>query len=396
MVEAYLKMTEKDIKDIALKFFQGKTTQEEEELLHQWYEAKDIPKERMVIHMENESKGNVKERLFVSIEARMKSENPYGSIRLLSKNRWVSIIAATLLLFLSIGIYLYSYKQTEQPIHYTKLLEGDVGPGGNNAILELEDGSIINLDAAAIGKLGSIDGMSVSKRSDGVLSIDISRANSNSVAKVNTIKTPPGGQYQVNLPDGTKIWLNASSSIAFPSAFVDDHREVKLTGEAFFEVAKVHKGNKNTPFIVLNKDQRIEVLGTHFNVYDYPGEDIKTTLIEGSVRVHSVVSNSSHLLKPGQQSQVINGAIEVTTADLESSLSWKNGDFIFNNEELATIMNKLERWYDVEVEYNSSVVPTRFSGAVSRSKNLSEVLKIMELTGKVAFKIEGRRVMVMM
>lgn len=390
-------MTEKEIKEIALKFFQGKATPEEEGLLHQWYESTDISNERLLIDR-GENVDDVRERLFTSIQKSIKSQTKSKTIHQLSRRKWVRMVAASLFLFLSTGVaYFYSQNKIEEPIRYTKLLDGDVGPGGNNAVLELGDGIIINLDEAAIGELGSVGGMSIIKQSDGVLSIEISSGPNNEVAKINTIRTPAGGQYQVKLPDGTKVWLNASSCIKFPSAFAKEFREVTLYGEAFFEVAKVQNNdNKRVPFFVLNKDQRIEVLGTQFNVYDYEGEGIKTTLLEGSVRIYSLLSNSSRLLKPGEQSQIVKGAIEINTADIETSLSWKNGDFVFNNEDLVTIMKKLERWYDIEVEYSSSVVPRKFSGAVSRSKNLSEVLKIMEFTGKVTFKIEGRRVMVMM
>ncbi len=390
-------MTDKEIKDLAFKFFQREITQEEEEILHQWYEEKDIPKDRYIVQTEDESKDDMSKRLFASIEVKKDCENPPVTIRRLSKKNWISVIAASLLLFVSIGsIYFYFHKPIEEPIHYTKLLKGDVGPGGNNAILELADGSIINLDSAAIGELGSIGSLRINKQDNGLVSIEVASSYNNAVAEKNTIRTPAGGQYQVKLPDGTRIWLNASSSITF-SNVLKEYREVELSGEAYFEVAKFQAiNNKSIPFFVINKNQRIEVLGTHFNVYDYPGETIETTLLEGSVRIHSLESSNSRVLKPGQQSKVANGAIEIKEADLESSLSWKNGDFIFNNEEISRIMKKLERWYDVEVEYSSTFVPRKFSGAVSRSKNLSEVLKIMEFTGNITFKIEGRRVTVMM
>jgi ferric-dicitrate binding protein FerR (iron transport regulator) len=253
------------------------------------------------------------------------------------------------------------------------------------------------LDEAEVGELDNIGGIVVNKQADGILSIEVINADVNAPIGMNTIRTPAGGQYQIKLPDGTKVWLNASSIIKFPSSFARNFREVELEGEAYFEVAKMlYNNNINIHFFVKNKEQQIEVLGTHFNVSSYPEDIIKTTLLEGSVRVYSLISNSSQVLKPGQQSQIVNGEIEIRAADTESSFAWKNGDFIFNNEELYSIMNKLERWYDIEVEYKGSVVPRRFSGAVSRSNNLSEVLRIMELTGKVKFEIEGRRVFVMM
>lgn len=388
-------MTEKEIKELAFRFLHGEITQEEEAILHQWYDEKGLSNNRLVIHTE-ESNDDVRKRLWASIEMQKEWENRPTTSRQLSKKYLPRLIAASLLLFVLAGsIYFYSNKKIEEPVHYTKLLEGDVGPGGDNAILELADGSIINLDAANLGELGNMGNMSIKKQADGLLSIEISNSENSTIEK-NTIRTPAGGQYQVKLPDGTRIWLNASSSITFSNAFVNRYREVELSGEAFFEVAKMQIRNRSIPFFVVNNNQRIEVLGTQFNVYDYPGESIETTLLEGSVRIHSLESSSSTVLKPGQQSKIVNGAIETKDADLESTLSWKNGDFIFNNEDLSSIMKKLERWYDVEIEYSSSVVPRKFSGAVSRSKNLSEVLKIMEFTGKVTFKIEGRRVIVMM
>src|SRR5690606_30381367 len=201
----------------------------------------------------------------------------------------------------------------------------------------------------------------------------------------------------VELPDGTKVWLNASSILKIPSVFDGKLRKVELEGEAYFEVEHVEDNKySRVHFVVNGKDQKIEVLGTNFNVYSYTDETaVKTTLLEGSVRVIVPATGQGVLLKPGQQSVVNKGAITMGKADMESDIAWKNGDFIFNNESLTSVMRKLERWYDVEVEYEGEFTDLRFSGAVSRSKNISEVLKIMTLTGKVKFSIAGRRIIVM-
>jgi transmembrane sensor len=194
------------------------------------------------------------------------------------------------------------------------------------------------------------------------------------------------------LPDGTKVWLNAASSLHFPTAFTGGERRVELTGEGYFEVAK----NKHLPFKVAFNDQEVQVLGTHFNIMAYPNEEAsQTTLLEGSVSITK--RNISRLLVPGQQAKSTIGSagFDIKQVDTQEAVAWKNGEFLFKNTNIQSIMRQLARWYDVDVAYQGNLQNMVFGGRMSKSKNISEVLKNLELTGTIHFKIEGRRVTVM-
>ena len=209
----------------------------------------------------------------------------------------------------------------------------------------------------------------------------------------NTITTPNGGQWQVVLSDGTKVWLNAASSISYPSTFAKrENRIVVLTGEAYFEVAK----DASHPFIVISGNQRIEVLGTHFNISSYTDDPaISTTLLEGSVKVSLSGQKHDVYLKPGEQALSSKQGIRIRQVDVTEALAWKEGYFRFDDEPITSIMSKLARWYDIEVHYQDTTNKEAFYGRVSRNKNLSQVLKALETTKTVQFKVEGRRVTVL-
>ena len=389
-------MTKEEIQKLALKYFQGKTSPEEEALLHQWYDEVMEDKEQVVVHTDKEGSNEVMARLLSHLRTEIQTGHRH-SRRTFSTRGWLSY-AASFLLLLSIGwgIYYWSTKNNTGE-HRTALLQDDIGPGGNSAILELSDGSTINLDETSIGSTVNTGGLIINKLSDGMVSVEIPPQDLNGPVEMHTIRTPLGGQYQIKLPDGSDVWLNASSSIRFPTAFSSKSREVELQGEAYFDVVSLKNEEKQAiPFLVRNKDQIIEVLGTQFNVNGYSNETFtRTTLVEGSVLVHVKGSKVVEQLHPGQESNIQNGKIQVQNADMESTIAWKNGDFIFNNEPLESIMNKISRWYDVEVVYQHADKDRKFSGAVSRGKNLSSVLKAMSYTGKIQFKIKGRRVLVM-
>lgn len=221
-------------------------------------------------------------------------------------------------------------------------------------------------------------------------------SNNNTTAtttpEFNTITTPRGGQYQVVLEDGTRVWLNAASSIRFPQAFIGVTREVELTGEAYFEVAK----NKAKPFIVQANGTKVQVFGTHFNINAYgDNSNVTTTLLEGSVRMSS--GSSAVMLAPGQQGDAVNGAtIKVSPADIQQTMAWKNGLFIFHDLNITEVMKQVGRWYDVDVEYrDDEVKKNEFGGTISKYKNITELLDVMVLTRSIHYKIEGRRVIIM-
>ena len=306
-------------------------------------------------------------------------------------------VAASILIVFSTALFFYTNRlpagQTiaEIPVKKKEIIK----PGGNKAILTLSDGSTIILDHAKNGILANQAGVSIQKTSDGKLLYTFSNnvaAESKSAASViyNKIETPAGGKYQINLPDGSTVWLNASSSLRFPALFAGLTREVELTGEAYFDVAK----NKNKPFKVRTKDQIVEVLGTQFNINSYSDEgEIKTTLIEGSVKI--IYKDKVVLLGPGQQFQPSNSNVKVVEADTEEVVAWKNGYFLFKDEDIRSIMRKVSRWYNVEVSYAGDIPSVGFGGNISRSKDIKEVLDALQLTNAVHFKIEERRVTVM-
>ena len=319
--------------------------------------------------------------------------------------------AALILIALSFGLYFYSGpdRTTQYAIRNTKQ---DIAPGGNKAILTLADGRKISLTDATNGALAEQSGIRITKTGDGQLVYEVRHLEGGRTERslpavemtYNTIETPRGGQYQVILPDGTKVWLNAASSLKYPISFASlKERRVELNGEAYFEVAK----DKSHPFVVNTVKQEIEVLGTHFNVNSYADEGLtKTTLLEGSVKVSAPFSTSSLeragvRLQPGQQSVLTGNGISVSEVNTEEAMAWKNGYFMFESENIKSIMRKIERWYDVEVVYNGEMPTDRFGGTVSRFGNVSQVLKKLELTNRVHFKIEampdgrqGRRIMV--
>jgi transmembrane sensor len=260
----------------------------------------------------------------------------------------------------------------------------DIAPGRNMATITLANGKIINLNNAKTGLV--IDGSSL-KYNDG--SLVQNGAPSPGAKEMVTASTPRGGTYQITLPDGTHVWLNADSKISFPSQFFGGVRKIMLTGEAYFEVAK----DKIHPFVVESRGQSVEVLGTHFNINSYPDESqVQTTLLEGKVKVTGMQGHK--LLRPGEQSVLTGTGLFVRKANEEEALAWKNGLFVFNNEPLESIMRKLARWYDIDVVYLDIDKSQVFAGGISKYGSISRILAKMEKTGGIHFKIEGRRVIV--
>ncbi|WP_316839338.1 FecR family protein [Pedobacter gandavensis] len=308
-----------------------------------------------------------------------------------AKKLWTRLsIAASIVLCMGISFYAYqtySYKKGQE------LAASLIGPGTHKARLVLSNGQVILLDTLKNGSQTLEAGIQITKTKDGQLIYKINDQQGRNASLINTIETPRGGQYQVQLPDGTAVWLNAASSLKYSGAFKDKKREVTLSGEAYFEVA--HRANQ--PFLVHTQNQVVEVLGTHFNINAYPDEETQvTTLLQGMVKTSS--KSKALILKPGQQS-VLNqkrAELKMEEADTETVMAWKNGDFIFKDEDLASVMKKVERWYDVDVVFQDVDPKTiKLGGWVSRSKNISAVIKIIEPIAGIQIKIEGRRVTVM-
>ncbi|RPD38605.1 FecR family protein [Chitinophaga barathri] len=293
--------------------------------------------------------------------------------------------AAAILLVAGTGIY-YWYNPASKQETTTTLIANDVMPGGTKAVLTLSNGQQIVLDGAADGVLAKQGGTSISKQAGGQIVYDASGEATTEIL-YNTMSTPRGGEYQLTLPDGTKAWLNAASSITYPTAFAGKERNVRITGEVYLEVAK----DKTKPFLVEVNDVKLEVLGTHFNVNAYD-KAVSTTLLEGSVKVNT--GSNSRVIIPGEQAKVEQGKMTVKNVNLSETMAWKNGRFVFEGASIETVMHQLSRWYDVEVKAVENVDDLFFVD-VPRNKKISDVLKALELTGKVKFKIEGKTIMIL-
>ncbi len=267
-------------------------------------------------------------------------------------------------------------------------------PGTDRAILQLSDGSTISLSDAANGKLVDEAGVSIRKTAAGEI-IYTAAGKTASARSFNSIRTPNGGQYRITLPDGSRALLNAASSLTYPVEFEKNERRVKMTGEVYFEIAKVSNDSKqHVPFFVETDKQVIEVLGTTFNVNAYANEPYDcTTLVEGSVRLLATGSGKSELLKPGQQAMV-GAAMQLSTADMQQNLAWVNGYFVFRREELGSILRKIARWYDVTVECPPELSSMKFTGKVSRSQSLAAVVEMISSINKVKLDIKERRIIV--
>jgi transmembrane sensor len=303
-------------------------------------------------------------------------------------------IAAAVIILIAGASFLYLLKNSNNKTAgkgdiVSSSEQHDVSPGRNGAVLTLANGASVLLDSTGDGNLAQQGNMLVMKNGG---RIDYLKKKGTEITETvyNKIETPRGHQFQLTLTDGTRVWLNAASSIRFPVAFIGNERKVEITGEVYFEVAK----DKSKPFIVEANNSSIEVLGTHFNVNAYNDESsVNTTLLEGLVKV--VKGNAVSMLSPGQQAQVSqNGDIrKVNAVNVSEVVAWKDNLFYFNNTDIKKLMRQLERWYDVDVVFKGDI-PTSltFNGTISRGVNLSAVLKMLEYAGEIKFSIEGKQI----
>lgn len=305
---------------------------------------------------------------------------------------WRSIAAAGILLVITAGFFIFRQAQPQKAVPSAALAKNDALPGKNMAVLTLANGQKVMLDSTGNGLLAREGNTSIRKAANGELIYE-GADESELKVHINRIDIPRGAQYRLTLPDGTKIWLNAASSLQFPSSFTGKDRTVELNGEAYFEVA----ADPEKPFRVISGHQSLDVLGTHFNINSYEEEDaVRTTLLQGSVRLTNTLQQASRVLQPGQQAAMFRGnkPMRIINADIEEVMAWKEGYFIWNNEPIESIMRKLSRWYDIQPVYEKPLPDIGLSGMMSRSKSLPEVLKDLETTGTVHFRIEGRNVVI--
>ncbi|WP_170113622.1 FecR domain-containing protein [Mucilaginibacter yixingensis] len=305
-------------------------------------------------------------------------------------------VAASVVIALISGYFLFKTNKQIPQTNTVAQVKAPAGqPGKNKAFLTLADGRKIDLDDTRPGQLAQQQGVVIHSTSGGKIIYQMA-GNQKAAAKDtlawNNITIPRAGQYELELPDGTKVWLNAETSLRFPVQFQGKERRVMLTGEAYFEVAH----NASMPFKVSTGSQTVTVLGTHFNIKAYADEEkMSTTLLQGSVSIANSVSGQSKLLVPGKQADIYkgNGAIAISNAKVDEVIAWKNGYFIFDNQDIRSIMKLVSRWYDVDVNYQINK-PVRFGGTFSRSSNLNELLKNFALISNLHFDVKERRIIV--
>ncbi|HWW38073.1 FecR family protein [Pedobacter sp.] len=334
--------------------------------------------------MEADQKQNILQHIF-SVDDKVSSEGRKRPRRMLSIwTSWISVAAAVCIVFT--GLFIMR-KHTDK-VTYTRY-NGELAPGGNKATLVLADGRKVSLTDAANGKLAEQAGVSVRKTTDGQLVYETGNPEAQDQdLRYNTISTPAGGEYQVILPDGTHVWLNAASSLKYPVSFAHlKERKVELKGEAYFEVSKLKIGMLRLPFIVTSNKQEVEVLGTHFNINSYEESDgVETTLLEGSVKVRRA-GVFEKVIVPGEQSRV-NDNIKVFKVDTANAVAWKNGLFKFDNASIKVVMSQLSRWYDIDVEYAGNIPGNKFNGEIYRNMNASKAFKILSLAN-INFRVEA-------
>ncbi|WP_259069257.1 FecR family protein [Mucilaginibacter sp. X4EP1] len=382
-------MDEQELKELLYRYENNAVTEQERALIESWYlqhRENDLPEYTMEERMEDA------EAVWAGLH---QPNNNKKIVRLLLR----IAAAASLLIICTFGGYRILHNKSTA-IKVAKNRTNDVAPGGNKAILTLANGQKIYINDAKKGVITHQAGIKVTKNKNGQIVYLVSHANDadgtsddvNVALAYNTLSTPRGGQSSVTLSDGTVAYLDAGSSIKFPVLFHGNERRVAVTGQVYFDV--VHNAAK--PFRVDVKGQTIEDIGTSFNINAYDDEPvIKTTLLSGSIKISK--GNKSATLVPGQQAVTLLSmdAIHVKDVDTEEAKAWKEGYFLFNNEKLESVMRKISRWYDVDVVYpDDQKLDVEYWGSITRYGNVSKVLNMLQITGDVRFRIDGKKIIV--
>jgi transmembrane sensor len=371
-------MNNLDIEDLVNKFFLGTLTLEEKEKLNKWYRDTN---DAGIEWESSETEDVLKNRLFNQIDKDLKlsATSPIKKYSLWSK----LAVASILITVLSFSVYFYNQKTNLNTPVNNKHAQVDFNPGSAKAYLTLADGSRVILDDKEIGYTTTQSGTIIKKTNKGqiVYTTKLSDSSSN---QYNTIEIPMGGKYQIVLPDGSKVWLNSATTLRFPVNFSKKVREVELKGEAYFEIVK----KIDLPFKVISKNHLVEVLGTHFNVNAYNDESsIKTTLLEGKVRVSNASNKNTVILKPGEQSKYDN-TFTVAKVDSQISIAWKEGYFRFDNADLNSVMRQLSRWYGVKIRYERDIPKLSYGGAIDMNLTLLQVMEILK-NSKINLSLDG-------
>lgn len=401
------------LKELFKRYLQNKCAEDEIRAIIQYFDTDNVLELRELIQeeLEKTDEDGVDEHLhliggevFKKIKQKIKNQNEEDEthvVHLVTKNNifpWARFSAAACLIGLLGSAIYFTTKENASVLPMPRPLavqptKDTLAPAGNKAMLILSNGQEISLDGAPPGQLAQQANAVIHKTADGKIEYNLLSGNADSAPKIalNILKTPRGGKYNLTLSDGTRVWLNAVSSIRYPSVFPDNNREVEISGEAYFEVAHDSK----RPFRVFTAGQTIEDLGTRFNVNAYDDEpNMQTTLLEGSVRV----SNKLHsaLLTHGQQAILgANQSIKVNTnADIDEVMSWHHDLFNFQDADIKTVMRQLSRWYDVDITYEGKISERRFSGKIHRNVSALKVADILSYK-QIHFRIEGRKIIVM-
>ncbi|GGC21246.1 hypothetical protein GCM10011386_11500 [Parapedobacter defluvii] len=373
-------MRKKEAERLLEKYRQGLCSDEEKLLLIDWYRQWNEPGQEANLPAEELSR--VEQEMWTHL-THVTQPRKVGFHWL--KPAMKIAVAALVTIALSFSIYQYLYRTESPDVH--ELLAHDVEPGQNKALLALADGNAIELREDENGIVMAGGGAVNYADGSPLLEDNLQQPGE---PRDYVLTTPRGGQYKVVLPDGSKVWLNAASSLRYPARFTGKERNVYLEGEAYFEVA-AHVG---APFIVHSDKQSVRVLGTHFNVNAYADEQaVKTTLVEGMVQIENRTSNTVNQLRPGEQSVVVEGNTHVHAVETDEFIAWKEGYFLFNDTDLKSVMRQLARWYDVQVADIDRLPDNRYNGKLPRNVKLSSVLRVLELTSELKFEIqEGRRI----
>jgi ferric-dicitrate binding protein FerR (iron transport regulator) len=385
-------MSKQDFIELYEKYLSGQCTAAEKELLESYYSEIKLMDNEWEAKLGDEQLIRNMIRAQIGEATGIKEQNVLGRSRIYTSLKY----AAAVLVFTTAGVASWLYFTQKSKLQQgTNSISAVIKPGSHSATLTLANGKSILLNATKNGQISQSSGVAVKKQSDSVLTYTYAgdkRRETSAIPDSNILTIPRGGIIQTVLSDGTRVWINSASSLKYPVAFAGTERRVVLSGEAYFEVTK----NKQMPFKVVVNGVEVQVLGTHFNVMGYHEDKvIKTTLLEGSVKLRS--AGSQTLLKPGQEGIFADGQsrFNVNEVNATDAIAWKEGFIVFDNESIQNIMLKIARWYNVDVVYKGKMNKSNFGGTISRYKSIDVVLKALETTGSVHFKIEGRRIIVM-